>query len=372
MVHGRSLVSRFVPFALAALCVSLPAQKIEWWAEDFESAVDACEFEDAGMLLLYFWVKENPDCSAMFGGTMSEEKVQAALSPFVCMGAERATDAGDELFDRFRIERSPTILFLTPDGTVVDAIVGYLPVDGFLAEIERIRKGEGTVLALREAVSKAPDDLSLQLALMRKLRETGDKKGSQEVIDAIVAKDPKCKREPAAEAMLVRLTDEVFPPDSSPQSWDLEPLHAFLRKQKNKRILFLGYTRLGDGAYQQEDLKAWAKFAERAWKSIPKDKVQTWGQDHATVVCKHGKELEKVNKKILKLAIKISKASLAITEKANKDDKPYLAWAMYLHAGVLKEGGKRKDAFKLLDKAIELAPDNETYTKAKKWWQSGG
>ena len=288
MVHGRSLVSLFVPFALAAFCVSLPAQKVEWWSEDFDSALDASEFADAGMLLLYFWVQDNPDCSAMFSGTMSEEKVQAALTGFVCMGAQRATDAGDELFGRFRIERSPTILFLTPDGSVVDVIVGYLPVDGLLAELGRIKKGEGTVLALREATAKAPDDLALQLELMRKLRATGDQKGSHEVIDAIVAKDPKCKREPAAEAMLVRLTDQVFPPDSTPQSWDLEPLYAFLRQQKHKRILFLGYSRLADGAYQQEDLKAWAKYAERAWKSVPKDRVQTWGQDHATIVCKHG------------------------------------------------------------------------------------
>ena len=38
---------------------------------------------------------------------------------------------------------------------------------------------------------------------------------------------------------------------------------------------------------------------------------------------------------------------------------------------MLKEAGKRKDAFKLLDEAIELAPDNETYKKAKEYWLSG-
>ncbi|MCA8975218.1 MAG: hypothetical protein KDC98_10880 [Planctomycetes bacterium] len=372
MRHGPLLV----PFAFAVSTVfatCLPAQQVEWWQKDLESGLAASADSEAKLLLLYCFRDPDGNCSAMFSGTMSDEKVTPVLATFVCMGAKQGDEAGKELQRRFHVEQLPTTLFLTPEGKVVDVIAGYVPVAEFLAEVDRIKKGDRTLAALREAAAAKPDDLALQLDYMRKLRATGDKPGSLQVIEAIVAKDPKCRKEPAAEAMLLRLTDEVFPPDSSPQSWDVEPLHAFLRQQKNKRVLFLGYRRLAEAAYLQEDLKNWAKFSEHAWKSIPAEEVKRWGQEHATIACRHGKELDAINKAILKLSLKISEKAFEVVEKeqAKAPDKPFLAYAMYLHAGVLKANGKRKEAFKLLDDAIAADPNNKDLKAAKDWWVQG-
>jgi len=361
-----------VPFVLGFVA-GLPAQAVEWWQGDFDGALAASEDSAAGMLLLYCWQDPSDSCSAMFGGTLSADDVAPVLGEFVCMGAKRNDDLGRQLLGRYGIESTPTVLFLTPDGAVVDVVAGYVPVADFVAETARIKKGEGTVSALRSAAAADAGDLELQLALVRKLRATGDKKGSLTVIDAIVAGDPKLRNAYAAEAMMLKLTDEVFPPDSSPQDWDIEPLYKFLRKQKNKGVLFLGYDKLASAEYRREDLKAWARFMERAWKSIPRDRVLDWGQGVATLTYRHHKELAKIDKGILKLALKISQKSLNEVEKAQKKtpDKAFLANAMYLHAAVLNVNNKRKDAFALMDEAIATDPKNENLKKAKDYWVKG-
>ena len=83
--------------------------------------------------------------------------------------------------------------------------------------------------------------------------------------------------------------------------------------------------------------------------------------------------LDKINKSIIKLGLKISAKSFDVVKKKQKKtpDKPYYAWAMYLHAGVIKASGNRKGAFKLLDEAIAADPNNDDYKKAKEWWLKG-
>lgn len=369
MRHGSILV----PFVVAATTAAFTPAQVQWWQHDFDSALTAAKDCKAGMVLLYCWHDPNPNCSAMFTGTLSDEKVTPVIGEFVCMGAKRNEDAGRQLVERFHVETVPTILFLDPAGGVVDVVAGYVPVADFLGEIARIKKGEGTVGGLREQAAAKPDDLALQLQLVNKLRATGDHKGSIAVIDAIVAKDEKLQDPHAAEAMLLKLIDEAFPADSAPEHWVTEPLYAFLRRQKNKRVLFLGYERLAAAEYQRDDLKAWAKFVERAWKGIPKDQVQDWGQGIATIGYRRWEDLDKIDKGILKLVLKISKAALGDIEKKQKQspDKPFLAWAMYLHAAVLNVNNKRKDAFKLMDEAIALDPNNKDLKAAKDHWVAG-
>lgn len=61
---------------------------------------------------------------------------------------------------RFAIRATPTILFLWPDGTEIDRIVGPLPLDEFVARARRHMEGWDYVTFAREGVIRAQVDLA--------------------------------------------------------------------------------------------------------------------------------------------------------------------------------------------------------------------
>ncbi|MCA8952449.1 MAG: hypothetical protein KDE27_23260 [Planctomycetes bacterium] len=360
--------------AVASLAAGpLSAQEVQWWQNDFDGALAAAANADAKMLLLYFWRDPNDNCKAMFGGTLSDKKVVPAIAEFVCMGAKADTEIGKPLFEKYRIEQVPTTLFLQPDGAIVDVVAGYLPVSAFLDEVNRIKSGDRTIAALRDGVAKKPEDFAVALQLVRKLRATGDKPGSIQVIDAMVERDPKMKDAHVAEAMLLKILDEVRKPDVPALDWDLEPLRRFLAKQRDKRVKFLGYDTMAAVEFSRDNLKEAAKHAQDAWKNIPDEEVLDWGQRIASVAFDRYEDIEAADKKYLKLALKISETALAAVEKEcqKSPDDVFLANGLFLHAAVLVVNNKRKEAFEMMDRAIELNPTDENLKDWKKRWISG-
>ena len=73
-----------------------------------------------------------------------------------------------------------------------------------------------------------------------------------------------------AEAMLWKISDETFRDDVAPQDYDLKQLRLFLKSQRNKRVLFLGYDQMASAHYRNEDLKAASSAAMKAWMSPPR------------------------------------------------------------------------------------------------------
>lgn len=351
---------------------SLSAQKVEWWQKTFEEALTAASDSKAGMVLLYCWRDGDGYCSSMFSGTLSDKATEPVLADFVCMGAkdEGVTKA---VVEKFGVTKVPTILFVYPDGKVVDVLVGYLPVQEFVDEVARVRAGKDTIAALREAIEKQPDELALQLALLHKLRRSGDFMGAHAALEAIVQKDPTGKSEAAAEAMLLRVTDEVFKPGVDPKDYDTKALRSFLAKVKHKRVQFLGWDRVAAAEWKKDDLKAAVAAAEKAWKAIPPEFVLEWGQNVAGKVYEAYEELDKINKTICKRAIDVSEKALEVVEQRHKKnpDNVWLANALYLHASVLVVAKQRKEAFATMDRAIELDPNNENLKLAKKRWIDG-
>lgn len=359
-----------VPFLL--LLVNAAAQSVEWWQKDLDAALVAAKDKPGAMVLLYCWRENNDNCGAMFSGTLSDAALVPALRDFVCMGIKDDV-AGKPIQDRFGISQVPTILMLDPQGAVVDVVAGYLPVAEFTAEIKRIRAGTDTIAKMKAAVQAAPDDLTLQLNLMRKLRAAGDKKGSVAVIDEMVKKDPKGNTEAGAEAMLLKLTDQIFRPEVVPADYDTKPLRDFLGKQKQKRILFLGYDRLAAGEYRRQGWKAAADAVKNAWKNVPPELVIEYGQLVAGKAYENWQALDKLDKTLLKGALDISKRALDEVEKKQKasPDKPFLANAMYLHAAMQLVNNLRKEAFATIDRAMVIDPSNENLKKARDRWLDG-
>ncbi|MFM1873741.1 MAG: hypothetical protein RL398_3163 [Planctomycetota bacterium] len=351
---------------------ALVAQTVTWWQKSLDEAIAAAKDTKTGMVLLYCWRKDDGYCSSMFGGTLSDAGVQAQIADMVCMGAEDA-GATKAVLEKYSIQKVPTVLFLDHEGKVVDVLVGYLPVQEFLTEVKRIKAGEKTIGALRDAFAKAPTDLALGLELLYKQRRSGDLMNAKATLEAIVKADPQGKSEAAAEAALLAVIDETFKPGTAPADWDTKALRLFAGKVKQKRVQFLAYDRLASAEWQKDNLKEAVSAAEKAWKVIPPEFVLDWGQIVAGKVYEAHEELDKVNKTICKRAIEISEKALAEVEKRHKQspDKVWLANALYLHAAVLVVANQRKEAFAAMDRAIELNPNDENLKAMKARWVDG-
>lgn len=363
----------FVPFLLAAAAM-LPAQGVKWWTDDFDGARIAAEKERGEMVMLYFWRKDHNACTSMFGGTMADPTVVAELSKYVCMGAEAETDIGTPLFEKYNVQNVPTVVFVKPNGDIVDLIEGYSPADEFRQELERVASGKGTIAGLRQAIADDPKDFESGASLVTKLRAIGDADGAMKVVDAMIALDPKGRNEHVAEAMLLKLFQETMKPGTPNTDWDLEPLRKFLAQQRNKRVKFLGYDQMARIEYGRDNLKEAAKLASKAWKDIPDDEVLSFGQRMQDIIYQRQDDLDKIDKSIIKLGVKISKETLEAAEKAVKKtpDNAWLAGVYSRHAGVMYAATKRKDAFELIEKALELDPKNEAYKAFRDIWRKGG
>ena len=364
------LKALFVCFSL--LCTTNLTAQITWWDKPFDEALVAAKDKPAKSVMLYCWQDNHDTCAAMFSGTMSDEGIGKQLGDYVCMGIKN-DDAGREVWQRYRVQGVPTVIFVDPEGTVLDVLPGYSTIEQFGKDLTRVRDRKQTIPQLREQFENNPKDMAAALMLVQKVRLTGDNKGSQAVIDAMIKVDPKCKSEQAAEAMLWRINDETFADTIAPQDVDLTKLRRFLKTQRNKRIKFLGYDRMATAQYQKEDLKGAASSAMKAWKSIPEDRVVDWGQRIAGIAYRRWKEFDKTNKRMLKDALAISKKTLAAVEKRHKKqpDPTFYANAMYLHAAVLIVNKQRKDALALMTDAMKLDPKNENLKGAYKAWLAG-
>jgi len=357
--------------AIAAQTTPLLAQTVTWWSKDFDAALTAAKDAPSEMVLLYCW-QESDTCAAMFSGTMSDAKVGKKLADYICMGVKN-DDAGKSVWERYKIDSVPVVLFLQPDGTVVDVLTGYVTIEQFILDLDRVRAGKETILSLRTQITDDPKDIKSAQLLVQKLRALKDIAGSHEVIDAMIKVDPKGKSEAVAEGMLWKITDETFAAGVAPQDYDLSKLRVFLKTARHKRIKFLGHDQMATAHYQRDDLKAYASSAMKAWKNIPDDQVIEWGQRICGTAYQRWKDLDKANKSALKNTLTISKKTLAAVKKQHKKqpDKTFLGNAMFLHAAILLVNKKRKDALDLMDDAIEIDPDNENLKVWKKRWLSG-
>ncbi|MCK5942240.1 MAG: hypothetical protein KAI24_09755, partial [Planctomycetes bacterium] len=296
-----------LPALLAAtLCAPLSAQVN--WLTDLDAACAAAKDKPSKAVLLYCWQDNHDTCAAMFSGTMSDKKIEALLADFACLSVKRDDDEGKKLQERYGITVMPTVIFVDPEAKVLDWLPGYSTIDQFGKDLQRIKDGKQTIPALRQRFAEEPSDMQAAMMLVQKLRLAGDLAGSHVVIEKMIAVDPKAKSEEAAEAMLWKINDETFKPGTAPADVDLTELRRFLSKQRNKRIKFLGYDRMATAEYQRDDLKAAAKAAMQAWKAIPDDRVIEWGQRMSRIAYQRWKELDETNKRLLKDALKISKA----------------------------------------------------------------
>ena len=87
---------------------------------------------------------------------------------FVLVHAVNGEDEGDELYEHFDVNATPTVLIITTDGSEVDRVVGFGDPDEFQEELHEAFQGEDNLINLLARHKKNKKDLLTALKLARK------------------------------------------------------------------------------------------------------------------------------------------------------------------------------------------------------------
>jgi tetratricopeptide (TPR) repeat protein len=108
--------------------------------------------------------------------------------------ADRADRKGEEIFKRFKISGTPTVLFLAGDGSEVDWQVGYgPPPEKFQAKVENTVQGIDTFKSLSELYAKDPKKIDVVYKLAEKYDNRYVQDKAKTLYQEVLALDPDGK-----------------------------------------------------------------------------------------------------------------------------------------------------------------------------------
>jgi tetratricopeptide (TPR) repeat protein len=199
--------------------------------------------------------------------------------------ASRGDKIGDAIFEKFKINATPTELFVDKDGNEVDWIVGYgPPADKFLEKLQKVLTGAETYKALTARYAKEPTNVEVIFKLAQKTsgRYTMPEK-AKELYQKVIALDPQGKAGnytyeyqkatvPYTQAAEFELGQESV----YSRKPDAAPLKAFIAKYPQSQLLKPAYLYLaqyyryygGNDAAGKADAQ---KFLEEYTAKYPQD-----------------------------------------------------------------------------------------------------
>ncbi len=199
----------FAPQADTVPQAGTAQNEVKWFEGPFSAALEKARTESQP-IFAYFWMDSSEYCVRVYGETITTDAAAAELSDYICFSANATQEEGSQLIKRYNVTTLPTMLFLSPDGRVDDAILGFIPLSDFLSEMQRIQQGSETVSAMRALADASPEDLDLRLTLAQKLAFVGDKQGSEELLESIRRVDPRGRTLAGAHLGLFDLRQNVI------------------------------------------------------------------------------------------------------------------------------------------------------------------
>lgn len=169
---------------------------------------------------------------------IENKKYQEFLkSNFVVFLADSATKEGDEIFEKFNVRATPTVMIVNSKGEEIDWHVGYgPPASKFQERLEKTLRGEDTFQVLYEKYQQDPDNVEVVFLLARKWDRRYNQEKAKELYNRVLELDPdgskgttdyldKGKVTFTEYAEFSLGTMQVFSRER-----DIKPLRAFLEK----------------------------------------------------------------------------------------------------------------------------------------------
>lgn len=181
------------------------------------------------------------------------------------------------MFDKFGIRGTPTVLFLDPDGSEVDWIVGYgPPAEKYQDQVNKVLAGVDTIKSLSEQYAKDPKSIEVIFKMAGKYDRRGNTEKATEFYKQVIALDPEGKKgmtevqnekvsyTQSAEFNLGAMAISKRPPDAS-------LFQAFIKKYPDSPMVKQAYTRLSSYYTRTAPKEEATKFFEEYLARFPED-----------------------------------------------------------------------------------------------------
>jgi thioredoxin-related protein len=150
---------------------------------------------------------------------------------------------GPDLAKKYNVSGYPTIVFVNGNGEEIDRIVGYRPVNEFLALIIDFNAGNNTMGFFRAMLEKDPSDPVANYKVGKKYLDYGNKDAAKPYFDKTLTIDPTNKSGFTDDAALMLAQMSEKP----------EQVEAFIIKFPDSDQLKLAYLALAEVAYQSSN-----------------------------------------------------------------------------------------------------------------------
>lgn len=143
-------------------------------------------------------------CHMLDRETFPDSRVVELSQKMLALKIDGETPPGEALMARYHVVAFPTVLFLNPDGTELDRIVGFVDADEFARIASGYLEGRGTLEDLENALARTPDDLELREDVF--LRHVMRGNESQALAHASALREKLASYEPSGEGQKSRAT----------------------------------------------------------------------------------------------------------------------------------------------------------------------
>ena len=253
---------------------------------------------------------------------------------------------GKALIEHYKISGFPTVLIVDKDSIEIDRIIGFLPPQEFLSELQRIQRGENTIADFIKRTTENPEDFNLWKMLAGKYEDKGDLSSALEVWESVAETD--IGDQSTVQYKLVELSAHI--------DKDVSGLEEFVVNNLDSKFTPYAFRNIVNIQRRNKDteaeIKTWINFVHyMELKQVPTAEFYNsfaWRMS----------EIED------NLDMALEKIRTGITMVA-EDDSSSLAGFMDTEAEVLWKMGNIDEAVKIIDKCIALQPDDKYFKDQK-------
>lgn len=267
------------------------------------------------------------------------------------MRVDAEKGAGVDLAKRYNIRGYPTIVFVNSQGEETERIVGYLPTEKFLSELQRIAQGENTYASLEKQVKNSPKDVDVLVKFAQKVEERTQY--SQDALDIW----QKIAGLTTAQDQYHSVAIYKIAEQQAMVNHDPQPLETYIQAHPNAMPTLQAYSKLvqvyrsnGENAMEAETFRT---LVEKAVAARQYNASMLNG--YAWRMTELGINLEDALKKV--------DQAVVMSSGQNAESRAHV---LDTQAEVLWKLGRTDEAVKAIDQCIKLQPDDNYYKDQKK------
>ncbi|NUN12950.1 MAG: thioredoxin family protein [Myxococcales bacterium] len=343
IIRKLSLVSLFL-VGLSGFISPAVAQQYPFVEGSFDDVLKIAQTRNQRILVDVYTVWCGP-CKRLISEVFGSQEMHSISDQFVAWRIDAETPEGMVFAKQYNVQRYPTSLFLTKDGTEETRIVGFRELPGYMAEVRRWLAGQATPAATQpSAVASKPTNPEDGFILAYRSAFAG-KPNVEAELRAIMAQDLNNERQIRAWAMLAIAEWVELRHGNNPNAAE-KTLREILRAYPESQQAIYAVPILAEALAMQGKTKEGQKLLEKQLQQRPGDGRLVGA---LLVFCASTEDVD------IKRCTKTSQNAL----KSHSESAPL--WEAL--ATVQQKAGQIDAAKASLERAVTLRPGNVWYSQ---------